>query len=359
MTKRVVLSGYYGFHNAGDDAICYAIVDALKAHIPDVETIILSNDPEDSMRQYGVKAVNRWQPLEIFRALSQSDLLISGGGSLLQDVTSKNGMLYYLGILEMAHRMGIPSLVYAQGIGPITYARNQRLTAKVMNRAGIISVRDDESKVFLKEIGVRKEIVRTADPVLGVKVTEDDRVQAKRILHNAGYRGEKPLVIASLRPWQEVDRVRLFAQAFDGVAQAGYDVALLAMQPSSDGSLCIATAGHMQEKGILLVEDYSTPVLCALMEQAELVVGMRLHALIMGAVARRKVMALSYDPKIDAFMAQLGAKEILPIRDLRPENLLASLLNLAQAEEPDPRHLDYLARLAELPAKLARASMIY
>ena len=100
--NKVVLSGYYGFNNAGDEAVLQAIINSLKKADQDLDITVLSNNPEHTTKAYGVKAVNRWKLNEIAGAIKESDLLISGGGSLLQDVTSKNGILYYLGIIGLA-----------------------------------------------------------------------------------------------------------------------------------------------------------------------------------------------------------------------------------------------------------------
>ena len=96
---KILLSGYYGFDNAGDEAVLYAILQSLRKAIPDGEITVLSNQPEQTEAQYKVRAVDRWNKKALYREVKNCDLLISGGGSLLQDVTSKNGILYYLGII--------------------------------------------------------------------------------------------------------------------------------------------------------------------------------------------------------------------------------------------------------------------
>ena len=108
----------------------------------------------------------------MLRALAGCDLLLSGGGSLLQDVSSSNSPLYYLGIIFLAKLFDKPVMVYAQGIGPLRRKRNKRLTAWLLNGVNKITVRDEESKKDLVAMGVHQEIIVTADPVLGFKKTE-------------------------------------------------------------------------------------------------------------------------------------------------------------------------------------------
>lgn len=174
---RVLLSGYYGFDNAGDDAVLFAIIQALREVLPDIEITVLSNQPEKTAEQFGVRAVDRWSKGGLLKAVKNCDVLISGGGSLLQDVTSKNGILYYLGIIKLAQVLRKKVMIYAQGIGPIAEPRNRSLTAKILNRVQVITVRDLDSRNALMEMGVYREVLVCVDPVLGVRAEQIDAQQ--------------------------------------------------------------------------------------------------------------------------------------------------------------------------------------
>ncbi|MGB9860036.1 MAG: polysaccharide pyruvyl transferase family protein, partial [Moorellaceae bacterium] len=105
---QVLFSGYYGFGNAGDEAILYSMVQTFRALAPEVEIAVLSHDPAATEKWLSVKAVNRWRPGEVVQAIRRADLFISGGGSLLQDVTGPRSLLYYLGVLETARLLRRP-----------------------------------------------------------------------------------------------------------------------------------------------------------------------------------------------------------------------------------------------------------
>ena len=181
MSRRVLLSGYYGFDNAGDEAVLYAIIESLRqAGIDDIT--VLSAKPEATAAQYQVRAVDRWGKKALYKAVKDCDLLISGGGSLLQDVTSKNGILYYLGIIWLAQMQKKSVMIYAQGIGPIEHKRNRRLTAKLLNKAQAITVRDLPSRQTLMEMGVYKEIQVGVDPVMGIDTKLIDAALGKGYL---------------------------------------------------------------------------------------------------------------------------------------------------------------------------------
>jgi len=95
---KIVISGYYGFGNAGDEAILEAMVRDLRALAPGARLVVLSADPAATAARCGVEAVPRMHLPSVLGALRGADLFISGGGSLLQDATSWRSVPYYAGI---------------------------------------------------------------------------------------------------------------------------------------------------------------------------------------------------------------------------------------------------------------------
>lgn len=319
MKKRIVMSGYYGFRNAGDDAVCQAIIQALQEECPDTTLCVLSNDPLLSQRTYGVMAVNRWQPFRVFRALLGAKVLVSGGGSLIQDVTSKRGCWYYLGIILMAALMRKKVIIYSQGLGPLNQSLNRHLTGFAFNRAKAIYVRDAESAQLCQEIGVKKVVEVVPDPVLGLHF--EDSGKGLRVLERCGWRKEKPLALVALREWPEVDCVADFALALDEIASQGYEIGLLSMHKGVDTAISKAVAGHMHERAFVIDEDMDTESLFGVFAQSSLVLGMRLHSLIIAAALRKRLMAISYDPKVEAFMKMIENPCCLALSDVNAENL--------------------------------------
>jgi len=165
---HIVLSGYYGFDNVGDDAILLSIIQALKKWENDIEITVLSNNPTATEQTYGVKAVNRWKMKEIHQLLKTADGLISGGGSLMQDQTGMKTIPYYAGVIQIAKWLKKPVFVYAQGMGPINHSLSKLIVRKTFNKVEQITVRDKASQTLLTEIGVRKETKIVPDPVMGL-----------------------------------------------------------------------------------------------------------------------------------------------------------------------------------------------
>ena len=154
---RIVLSGYYGFDNIGDEAVMYSIIKTLKEEIGDnTEITVLSNEPEKTASAYHVEAVNRWKYKQIIDAIKKSDVLISGGGSLLQDITGWKSVVYYLSIVVIAKLLRKKVVFYAQGIGPVNMKFNRFLIGWIANRVDYISVRDEHSKKSIKRGKTKK-----------------------------------------------------------------------------------------------------------------------------------------------------------------------------------------------------------
>ena len=163
---RVLLSGYYGFNNAGDEAILCSIIDGLKQTIPSVEIIVLSGNPAETRQLYGVRAISRVNYPRLIIELSRADLLISGGGSLLQDVTGSLSIPYYLSIVAVAKLMKVPVMVFSQGVGPVQRSFSATLIRRILSGVQSLTVRDRQSAQLLTEIGLPEDSIKlTADPV--------------------------------------------------------------------------------------------------------------------------------------------------------------------------------------------------
>lgn len=322
--SKVIISGYYGFNNSGDEAILYAIIMKLRKIDPETEITVLSNQPAATANMYKVAAVDRWKWLRILRALAGCDLLISGGGSLLQDVSSKNSPLYYLAVIAMARLLGKKVMVYAQGIGPLKNMRNRRLAAWILNRVNTITIREVGSKNELEALGVKIPFEVTADPVLGLSRENVDRELGRQILERNGiHLGEEEKSLGVfIRPWGDNVYTAGLAEALNNLAEQGWRVVFVPMQYPRDISAAEETARLLSQGAAVFREEYSPEETLALIENFTVILGMRLHALIDAAVLGKPLIGLSYDPKIDRFMGQLGQASLISAADLRPQTLV-------------------------------------
>ena len=303
---KILISGYYGFNNIGDESILRTVIDNLREKLPDVDITVLSQDPERTAEKYAVKSVRRMSLPDIFRAVRRCDLLLSGGGSLLQDATSGRSILYYLFILRLAQLLGKQTFIYSQGIGPISTPRNRRLTASILRRTDGIVVRDAKSRDLLLEIGVPERLVHvTADPVIRVK--RPDPAQGLQILEREGCPKERLTVgwaVKARKPnrefLQEVYRCILWLRE-----EYGADSVLIPFFYDEDVGVCEDVARRLEGKAGCLRQKYLSEETLSIIGCMDVLVGVRLHSLIYAAVMGVPMIGVSYDPKVDSFLASI------------------------------------------------------
>jgi polysaccharide pyruvyl transferase CsaB len=305
---HIALSGYYGCGNTGDEAVLAGIVESFRQRAGEgaAQITVLSADPQDTQRRHGLHAVDRMRIPVVRRTLAECDLLLSGGGSLLQDATSLRSLLYYLTIIWMARRQGKPVMFYAQGIGPLRRRLARALTRLTADRVHYITVRDPASAQLLKQIGVRKPPIEvTADPAFALQPQEPQALTA--YLKRAGELCDRPLIGFALRPWMPPEpTIEEYARMADLAARkTGRRPLLLPMQPPGDVALSRRIADRLSGAYILEAPLSPQEMLGAVSGLSGLV-AMRLHALIFGAMGAIPMVALGYDPKVASLMEMLG-----------------------------------------------------
>lgn len=293
---HIVLSGYYGFDNVGDEAILLSIITALRKEQPDVAITVLSNNPGVTAKTYGVAAVNRWKLGEVSKVLKSADGLISGGGSLLQDQTGMKTIPYYCLVMRIAKFHKTPVFVYAQGMGPINHPLSRKLTKFTLNRVDRITLRDEASIELLEEIGVGQGMSLVPDPVIGLDSSAFRSEWLERQAYTDGY------ISVSVRDWpSEVDFLGKIADGLDLLAEAGHQIVFVPMHDIHDEKTSYKLVQMMKQKSIVAPGNVSIEEKVAIIGQSDLLIGMRLHSLIFSAIEATPFIALSYDPKIDAF----------------------------------------------------------
>ena len=171
----MILSGYYGFGNSGDDAILKSIIQSLRAEKEDIKILVFSRKPAKIAEEHGVFAVNRHNFFKIIKYMKRSKLFLYGGGSLIQDITSTKSLLYYTFLLNLAKRLGLKLMIYAGGIGPIVKEKNFKRARRAIEICDYISLREPESMNVIKELNAKNDNVHISiDPVLNLKMEHND-----------------------------------------------------------------------------------------------------------------------------------------------------------------------------------------
>ncbi len=343
---RIVISGYYGFGNVGDEAVLSGILGALRERLPAARITVLSAAPASTRRTHNVHAVPRGG-LRLLGTLAGADLFISGGGSLIQDATSARSAVYYLALLALAALLSRRTMIYAQGIGPLRRGWVRRFARSVLERTDLITVRDDDSLRFLRELGVTAGIHVVADPVFALDPAPD--VHVRELL---GPRGA-PRIGVALRPWGDDTYTRAVVEAVQVVrgSVGGAQVVVFAFHPARDLAICRTAAELL---GAQVVADLLPREMMAAVGTLDLLVGVRLHALIAAIAAGVPPVGLSYDPKVDGLFRRVGIGHLLPVEGLQAGQLQQAIMSAWQSREELRTRLRPLA--AALRAEALRAA---
>ena len=290
---QAILCGYYGYGNGGDEALLATLLQMLPRH---VAPVVLSGNPAMTKALHGVSACDRHKPLAVLQLLQSSQAFIWGGGSLIQDSTSALSPWYYCGLLLTAHTLGLKTIAWAQGIGPLNRPQTQWIARQAFRRCSGISVRDAGSVAWVERW--RRASTAAPDPVWALTAASTPLLE--------GLPGPRIAVVLRSHPLLTPDKLNLLVQAlrlFQSKTQSF--IVLVPFQQSQD--LAIAQMIHAQLPQISTVIQSSDPrELKGVFQSVEMTIAMRLHGLIMAAAEGCRCFGISYDPKVQRLMEDIN-----------------------------------------------------
>ncbi len=304
----VMLSGYYGFRNSGDDALLKAIIDSLRQEKPDLAIAVLSKDPKETQARHGVFAINRSNMLAIRRYMKRTRVFINGGGSLIQDITSTQSLLYYTTLMHFAKGFGLKVMLYANGIGPILKWYNQKIAKNALAVCDVITLRESASFEAMEKLGISsRKASLTCDPTFAIRPAPEAELQA--VLAKEGIDPNKSYLAISVRQWKYSDSnfVAKMTEAIDSICMKhGLIPLFIPMQQPYDVIISKEMMHKLSVEALILTGDYPVEMLMGIIGQTKLVMAMRLHTLIYAVNMGVPVVGIVYDPKIQSFMNQVG-----------------------------------------------------
>jgi polysaccharide pyruvyl transferase CsaB len=323
--KKVLLAGYYGENNIGDEAIAEALIKELKRR--GYEVLMLSGDRVTSSQLYGVEAYNRQRLQDMKTAIKSCDFVILGGGSLIQDVTSTYSLWYYTGFINLCRIMGKHIYIAYQGIGPITKKTNELITKITLNRSKKLWIRDEISIDTLREIGVVKpNITLSSDAVFMLNPPSRDQISV--LLAKAGIRTEdgRPIIGISPRPWGTQDKAGVFAKIADEcINRFNAKIVFYAFHKNEDVKYINDICSRMTNRAYIVADSYLPSEIMGMMGAMTLNIGVRLHSLIFSAKMGVPLLGVSYDPKIDGFLDMLGMSPVCTYSELSKEQIMPAV----------------------------------
>ena len=320
----VMISGYYGYNNSGDDMLLKSIVQDLRTRRADLSITVLSMRPQETRAQFGVNAIYRFNFFAIWRLLHHTKLLLTGGGSVIQDLTSTHSLIYYLWIIRSANKLGVKNMLYANGIGPIRNTSNIERMRKTLSTVELITLREEASLALLENLKISgPKIIVTADPAFSLPAP--DLQQATAELDTLGI-APKQFFCISLRSWRynPPGFEQHIAHFADYVAQK-YNLTVLftPMRPSEDIEISKKTMSLMTSPALLLANPRNMDNIRGIVSLSAFTLAMRLHTLIYAINQGIPIIGLVYDPKVKWLMESIGQPFYTHVEETNSEALIS------------------------------------
>ncbi|HYC11579.1 MAG TPA: polysaccharide pyruvyl transferase family protein [Nitrososphaerales archaeon] len=314
---RVTIIGSYGYGNLGDELMLDGVLAGIRRTVPEAKITVISGDPKDTSKSHRVHSIGRGGGSSVrlrrFWELVRSDLFLVGGGNVRDQLpgtlqpSQPNALSVWLGQVLLAHEIGVPTMCYAISIGHILTPEGGEVLRDCLGKVDAISVRDSASATRISELGVKREVVVAADAAFSV-------IPAPQL--PATRRG----LVISLRHWYEkgnyVEDEETFGRMIHETAEFcdifferhGEPIWLVPFKATDADNDC-DTVIHKElvdqvrhREGIRLLDrvpDLNTAL--PIFATARLVLGMRLHSIILATAVGTPWVAISYDPKVRAF----------------------------------------------------------
>ncbi len=315
---RLVILGYYGFGNWGDELSLLATVHDIAAisnqrRLPYLCQIIAKDGELSLPFPIPVEIISRKEIPQLFYALRRSDAVIVGGGSLLQDRTSFRSLCYYTLILRLALVFGKPLCFYGCGFGPLQRRLSRSLVSSILRGSSSIVCRDSESEELALALGAKpKRLYRGIDVVFSLADW----------LKREGLSPFPPEKIAFfLRPFFPGDEGKetVLLEAIRALIARGKAVELVAFHREWDGEV---VSRYAHTLGIPWISFASLEEMVRYFQTVGVVFSMRLHPLILATIFGLPWFAFDFDPKMVAFSRFFGEENLLSLDELSPQSLL-------------------------------------
>jgi polysaccharide pyruvyl transferase CsaB len=350
---RILIFCAAGYGNLGDDAILEGMLAQLRG-VADADYVVAGGEGLHAMAtRLGITPVRDDGAKAWLDAVEGADLVLIGGGGLFYDSTfvprlteflqpRSNSLYQAIKVAAAGRTAGKPVALYGIGVGPLLTEAGRHAARFAADCAQWITTRDAHSTDALLDIGVPRSRVHTAcDPALFLPSPDTD-IGAQWLRERGFNERPRPWVVLNARPWYHFpaseareDRRSALRQSLSTSAdrildRVGGSLVLLPLQIAHEDDRevlhDVGRALEHKDQAVLVDASHEPGVMQAMIGQMDLLVGMRLHSLILAANARVPFVAISYDPKVDAFASEMGARDrCFPIEGLAPEKVASAV----------------------------------
>lgn len=333
MTK-ILITGYIGLYNVGDEAILSGVVNSLNKYIDNANFSVVTNNPNETKELHNVTPVfqsfkrgigpfiknqiTKREMLQVYHAIDNCDVFILGGGELLQDLNPYN-LPILLSLMYLAHKKKKKTVIYGMGAGPIESKFGKKLCKNILKNVDLITVRDKKSKIALENCGL-SNVIQTADPAFAIDLP--DKSTINNILNEMNFINRENIISATLHNLlynddlyrkskgahiDLTDRRKKMANLYEYVLESDKRLMFLStVKKDRDNYVKINKFFH--NKDISIIPDYYSDVryVLSLLSISDMLIGMRLHSLIFATMLGIPFIPISYCEKVKNFLEMIN-----------------------------------------------------
>jgi polysaccharide pyruvyl transferase CsaB len=385
MSPRILIAGYYGYGNLGDEAILDGLLTGFRRHDASLDFTVVAGDTAAAERDHHVTAIP-WESINgIISSASESDLVILGGGGLFHDYWEVDtdtrltpfheGLSRYSAIPLVSALVNKPCMILGVGVGPLRTEQSRQLTRSCFGLASEWTVRDVGSLRWLQQAGLLSHRQGThrsvsADPA----ILSDAAIGTNNeIPDSSGASGGHNYVLVALRQWEfcaqgaswEVEMAAALDLIYTSLGLSSVFVPFqsnIRMSDTDDRSVARRIRARMEfgDETTLLDPPANQEQVRDLIQHSRIVLAMRMHAALMAGAHGKPTVALAYDPKVASVMELLGqSTNSLGEKDWSSEKIAGAVGRALATEVPVDlqRRIASMRSEAELDLKLAMRIM--
>jgi len=325
---NIVIHGYFGFGNIGDEAILSVLIEEFKMIFNKAEFIVLSSNPRRTMKIHSVKAIReKLTSLGFWKHFLRSHILVFAGGGRYGYATWRR-----IALLTLLARLS-GKIVIFRGVGAYPYEWRGRpiisgkpiafkgltglLIRLALSRASYISVRDKYSYIVLRLTGVGRPITIEEDLAFRLKLpnpSECKELAIKYNIHEGRALGVNLRTLDARTNERVVNYVVKLIQdfiekRFDKVVFIPFGFGSFKDRFFDNDSIIAFKLKRKIPNLIIINEELNPKEILCLFNYLDYVIAMRHHAVIFALLAKKPILALIYDTKTLELLRMLSRSD--------------------------------------------------
>lgn len=272
-------------------------------------------------RMYNSEDIQRFEA-----ALQQSDFLMIGGGNAIFDLSPATlSAQCFDQVVSLAKQHQLPIFVSSIGIGPFCTKKQQNAAIATLKKCDFVSFRDKRSLEYLKNAG-HPAAYASVDPVFLLPEVETfEQLKAQKKLQQRigicviDYR------ITGCSRKDYLNYLKDMKNLIHDLATAKKEIILFSSEVQDYETIETLYADFLKEPQVNVVFVKEKEDLLALYQSLNLVIGTRMHSMIVAVSQFVPIIGLSWQQKVVEMFKNLGIEEdVLAIADLSKKREILS-----------------------------------